>query len=368
MTNQIEIHHSISSSNQKKWDSLLNDETPFLKSKFLKLFEVFNPNSLLPFYISFDSNLIYGNLITIEGKKTANYFDQDKKFSFKRWLLKRANVKFFCFGNTHLSNLASHHFLDNKISEHKLKELIYTIKRNYWVNYFLIPDHFLVSVDPNKKKLSSRFNIITIDPDMRLNISKDWKSFEDYKNNISSKYKKRLRRVFHLSNPLEIKPIKKEDIPTQLSQMEELYLNVYENSSFSGPPFNMNIFLEFFKNKDINHQISGYYLKNNLVAFSSEFFNGNKLYSYYIGLDYNVNRKYKIYNRILYDTISNGISKNATQIIFGRTASEFKSTVGAIPKKSKSAIFIVNPIINFLLSPILNRISPDDWIQRNPFK
>ena len=107
MTNQIEIHHSISSSNQKKWDSLLNDETPFLKSKFLKLFEVFNPNSLLPFYISFDSNLIYGNLITIEGKKTANYFDQYKKFSFKRWLLKRANVKFFCFGNTHLSNLNS---------------------------------------------------------------------------------------------------------------------------------------------------------------------------------------------------------------------------------------------------------------------
>jgi predicted N-acyltransferase len=291
-----------------------------------------------------------------------------KKVSLKRWLLKKVNVKIFCFGNTHLSNIASHNFLDKNISELKLKELIYTIKRNHGVNYFLIPDHFLVSVGTDNKKISRRFKIITIDPDMRLNISEDWKSFEDYKNNISSKYKKRLRRVFHLSNPLEVKPIKKEDIPTQLSQMEELYLNVYKNSSFSGPPFKMNIFLEFFKNKEINHQIFGYFLKDKLVAFSSEFFNQNKLYSYYIGLDYNVNRKYKIYNRILYDTISNGITKKATQIIFGRTASEFKSTVGAIPEKSKSAIFIVNPIINFLLSPILKRISPDVWIQREPFK
>jgi hypothetical protein len=79
MSNKFEIHHSISSKNQKQWDKQITSENPFIKSSFLKLFEVFNTNSLLPFYITFDSNLIYGNLITIEGKKTANYFNHDKK-------------------------------------------------------------------------------------------------------------------------------------------------------------------------------------------------------------------------------------------------------------------------------------------------
>ena len=36
------------------------------------------------------------------------------------------------------------------------------------------------------------------------------------------------------------------------------------------------------------------------------------------------------------------VLKKSNKIIYGRTAAEFKSTIGAIPIKSKSAIYISN--------------------------
>jgi hypothetical protein len=118
----------------------------------------------------------------------------------------------------------------------------------------------------------------------------------------------------------------------------------------------------------MNFCVHGYYIKDNLIGFSSEFYFEKTLYSYFIGLDYSYNIKYSLYNRILYDSISNGIEKKASKIVYGRTASEFKSTIGAVPVKSKSAIYIDNKILRFMLYPIIKNLSPKKWRQRNPFK
>ena len=92
------------------------------------------------------------------------------------------------------------------------------------------------------------------------------------------------------------------------------------------------------------------------------------LYSYFIGLDYNYNRRYSLYNRILYDSISNAIEKKVSKIVYGRTAAEFKSTIGAIPLESKSVIYIDNKVLRFMLYAIIKYLSPKKWRQRNPFK
>ena len=67
-------------------------------------------------------------------------------------------------------------------------------------------------------------------------------------------------------------------------------------------------------------------------------------------------------------SIKHGIDKKATKIIYGRTAAEFKSTIGALPVKSKSAIYISNKFLRLLLYSIVKNISPKSWRQRNPFK
>ena len=59
--------------------------------------------------------------------------------------------------------------------------------------------------------------------------------------------------------------------------------------------------------------------------------------------------------------------RKVRKIIFGRTAGEFKSNVGAVPKKSFIYIYIKNPILRLILRPILSVVKPKKWIQRNPF-
>ena len=368
MNSEFKITHSIKGEFKEKWDHHISDNNPFLKSSFLKLFEVYDSKELKPFYIEFNNNFIYGNLITIAGEKAVNYYDQNNSTSLKKWLMKRVKIRVFCFGNTHMSNMPCHQLQSDLISEDKFKELTSIINQKYGIRYFLIPDHFFSAIKANKRNLSSQFNIFKIDPDMRLDIPENWKSFEDYNNAISSKYKKRLRGELKKSKALSSKIISKEDLINLKGQMSELYNNVYQKSSFSGPPFHIDIFKELLKLEFLSPQIQGYYLKDKLVAFSSYFQSQNNLYSYYIGLDYTLNKKHSIYSKILYDTIEKAIAQNVSQIIFGRTASEFKSTIGAYPNESTSAMFVSNPLINVILKPVFKRVSPEKWIQRRPFK
>ena len=69
-----------------------------------------------------------------------------------------------------------------------------------------------------------------------------------------------------------------------------------------------------------------------------------------------------------YMILSSMVLKKAIKIVYGRTAAEFKSTIGAVPVKSKSAIYISNKILRLLLYPIAKNLTPKSWIQRNPFK
>ena len=87
-----------------------------------------------------------------------------------------------------------------------------TLKEKYKVRFFLLPDYFLKALSFKKEiktKLSPYFDI---DPDMVLDLDEQWNSFEDYKVDVSSKYKKRIRKVYNKSKDLVVKKIEKKDI------------------------------------------------------------------------------------------------------------------------------------------------------------
>jgi len=369
LTTKLEIDNSVNTLNEKKWDSRFENTNPFLHTHFLKIFEKHNSvNSVVPVYITTKNGNIYGHLIKIDGSKIANYLTNNRKISFKKVLLKKVKFQFFCFGNTYLSNIPSCDFENEGVLEGELNTLFRTLKEKYKVGFFLLPDYFLKSLSFKKEiktKLSPYFEI---DPDMVLELNEQWNSFKDYKEGVSSKYKKRIRRVYNKSKDVVVKKIEKKDIKSIVPELQTLYNNVHNKSSFSGPALNIRCYEDLANYSIINFCVHGYYLKDNLIGFSSEFYFEKTLYSYFIGLDYSYNIKYSLYNRILYDSISNGIEKKASKIVYGRTASEFKSTIGAVPVESKSAVYIDSKILRFMLYPIIKYLSPKKWKQRNPFK
>ena len=202
---------------------------------------------------------------------------------------------------------------------------------------------------------------------MHLPLKKEWKSYSDYHSSLKKKYKKRQNLVWKKSHLINVRKLSPSDLEYNQNRIQELFDNIKNKSSFNPVIFNIKTFEDLIFLKD-KFNIYGYFIEKKLIAFSSEFFDNEILYSYFVGLDYNYNRSYNLYERILLETIKHGVEKGVKKIVFGRTAAEFKSNVGAIPIRSYIYVYIKNSLLRFLISPFLKKIKPKKWTQRKPFK
>ena len=364
--NNIAVREFLSKEEIDLWNQ--KSQSYLTNTAFINHFEGLNKEETKPIYISHPKGHLFGHIIKLSGKKIGNYYAREKPFSLKRILFRPISLHFFCFGNTHLSNV-NYNINTEKLSINELSDIIDLIQRKYDITFFLIPDHLYGELNDNAFKLHPSFHVFDSEPDMTLSISPNWHTIHDYLNDINSKYKKRYRRIHKKSSTILTIEIKNENFNSHHSNINSLYQNVFVKSSFSGPPFNTSIFKSFFNDKNLDFKMNGYKDQNNeLLSFSSYFIIDNILYSYYVGLDYHMNFKYQLYNRMLYDMLEIGIRNRVKKVIYGRTAAELKSTIGAVPSNSKSAVYISNRILNVIFKPFVSRLALKKWIQRDPFK
>jgi predicted N-acyltransferase len=158
-----------------------------------------------------------------------------------------------------------------------------------------------------------------------------------------------------------------EDLIIESDSMKELFHNVFNKSKFNAAKFNTDVFYDL-KSKKKNVSIYGYYLKDVLIGFASDISINQVLYAHFVGLNYEVNQTHEIYSLMLYEQIDYAIKNKLQSIKFGRTAAEFKSNIGAIPKNDKAYVYHKNKVVLKILKPILSLLKPKNWIQRNPFK
>ena len=350
-------------------------KNPFIGSAFLSAFQKHHKENIKHYFLSFEDEssegFIYAQQFKIGGTQIKGY--QKKNNIRKRinsFFLGMFNFKIISFGNNFLTNEPSVSLQGSiKNQDLFLKKLIKKFSSEECVSKFIFPDHFFETI--GIKSPEEKFpNLIAleVEEDMSIDIRSHWENLEDYSKDLSKKYRKRIKSVFAKSEKLRFKTLNQEDLKNNNEKMQDLFNNVRESSAFYSVPFNVNSYADFQKIDSPKSIIYGCYLENELIAFSSEWITNNKLYSYFIGLDYNYSRVHSVYDRILYNTISNGIEKGVETIVFGRTAGEFKSNFGAVPKRSFIYIYLKNPILRFFLSPLLSFIKPKKWIQRNPFK
>jgi hypothetical protein len=122
------------------------------------------------------------------------------------------------------------------------------------------------------------------------------------------------------------------------------------------------------QNLSDDFEFVGYFVEQQLVGFTCSIFWGDNLEGHTIGLDYEFNNKYAVYQNILYDDIDTAIKRGKKRVVFGRTALEIKSGVGAEPADMQCYIRHPNTIGNKLLKPVFRHIKTSEWIQRSPFK
>ncbi|CAM1348058.1 GNAT family N-acetyltransferase [Tenacibaculum ascidiaceicola] len=212
------------------------------------------------------------------------------------------------------------------------------------------------------------YNSFNVDPNMVLTLDSNWNTFDDYLSALKTKYRVKARKALKMSTGLQTEEITIESLKQLLPEMALLYKNVSNKASFNLGYFNIETYMCLKENLKDDYVIKVYWLGDKLVGFLSGMVNQNSLDAHFVGIDYTVNRTYAIYQRMLYDYISLAIDNNIKTINFGRTASEIKSSVGAVPQDLTIYLRHRKSIPNRILSLFLNRIQPTEFRLIKPFK
>ena len=356
-----------------EWNELLTDKNFFISPSCVQVLEAEHENEIEPIYIVIKEQskvigIVYAQLFLINGAKLNEYIvNSTGGFSLvnkiKEFLANKISVKVGFLGNVFLSNEASFKILQPEVDKRFLPDVLNLIVEETEAKFILIPEFF----EPSISLLGANCKEIYVEPDMHLAIPESWRSFSDYVEAISSKYKKRYRSVLKKSSVLEKRDLSPSNLKHESARMKELFFNVYSKSKFNAAKFNTDVFYDL-KLIEKNVSIFGYYHEDKLVGFASEITIRKTLYSHFVGIDYEYNNQFEIYNRMLFEQIEFAIKNNLEQIKFGRTASEFKSTIGAVPYKGYGYVYHPCKSIIKAISPILSMLKPKDWTQRHPFK
>ncbi len=207
-----------------------------------------------------------------------------------------------------------------------------------------------------------------VEPNMIIQLQPEWKSFEDYKNALKSKYRVKANKADSKSGKLTTKLFTSQDIEHYKSELQALYENTISNANFNAQILNLNTYTQLKKTYNDQFIVKGYFLNDTLVGFLSAMSNQENLDAHFIGLDYALNKDYAIYPRILNDYVRLGIQRQAKRINLGRTASEIKSTLGAKPQDLTCYIRHKQPLLNAAMRPFIKNIKIKDFREHSVFK
>lgn len=207
-----------------------------------------------------------------------------------------------------------------------------------------------------------------VDPNMVLTIPEGIKTLEEFVELFSSKYRVRVRSCEKKFKGVESRYFNLEDIVKHYEQIKKLYQNVEEKAGFNLLKVPETYFIELKKNLEDAFLFRAYFIEDKLVGFSSAFVWNTKMEAHFVGLDYEYNQPFGLYQNMLYDFLKQALDAQSKVLYLGRTALEIKSTLGAVPDQMTLLAKSPNALFNRLVPPIFSNLKQTDWIQRRPFK
>lgn len=361
------------------WDNLINESSIYLSKGYLSAIENAMNNQLTFRYILFSKDedciaIAAFQIIKIDSKSL------DLEKSKKR--LKAVNkvvdqVGLNCLINGSLFSSGELGFYYSKTLEPKVAYKAFTdgvnrlcdLERSRQkIQLIMVKEFFPESKSASDELIPFNYRNFKMEPNMVLELNKEWNSIEDYFASMTSKYRNKAKNALKRSSSLEIRDLSVEELIEFQPKLQELFHTVHSKAKYKLGTLEVKSFIELKRNLKSNFSVKGYFFEETLVGFGSLFINHNTLDSNYVGLDYELNKTHGIYQRILFDLVELGIEKKVEKIQFGRTASEIKSNFGAKAVDMECYVRTKNSVSNKLIKPLIKRIERPDVIERNPFK
>lgn len=354
----------------------------FLQTPYLKVLELSAPTNMQCFYIG-----IYENDALI-GVSLAQYLDLNKLESFgERDNCLKTHVRNFIFrnfashtlflGNNMITGQNSFTFnkeisfeeVSHILIQSSLELVAYFKQKGIKIHLVTFKDFYQDCAVEFKNHAFANVYEFNTQPNMIFELPSNWKSIDDYYNAFSKKYRDQYKRAHKKFEGILVKELSLEEIIFHEPRINELYHHVAKNAPFNTFFLAENHFSTFKKQSGNGFKIFGYFFEEKLIGFHSVLLNETVLETYFLGYDEQVQKEKMLYLNMLYNMTEFGITHQFQKIIFGRTALEIKSSIGAKPVMMSGFIYHRNALVNKFLGKIFKNLEPETvWQQRHPFK
>ena len=385
-TNNALYFSSVSEISEEIWEELNCEENLYFHKDFLRSLEENNSEIKFTYVVLLD---VKKNPIAFASLQFVDFYIDDIKNDLEVLVRKVKNVgrklnlfpkkkplKLLICGNTFVSGEHGVFIEKNQNKKTILKEVAKailhfvnnnpTLKKE--VNFFLIKDFINESLSITDSLKDYNYSPFLVAPNMLLNLAENWQTFDDYLAALKTKFRVKAKKAMQRSAMLKIEDITLDNIEELLPEMTALYKKVSSKADFNLGDFNLETYIHLKEKLKDNYLLKAYFLNGKVVGFMSGIINQNSLDAHFVGIDYLLNKEYAIYQRMLYDYIKIAIQKRIKVLNFGRTASEIKSSIGAIPQDLTMYIRHKKSIKNRILRLFLQKIEPTPFHQKFPFK
>lgn len=368
------------------WETAQPAANIFLQRPYLSVVEAHPPKGYNFAYLIFYRNeqpvgVCYCQLLEFKTDGALREENTDTALSkaanfFKGFLIKKLSIKLLICGNALLTGEHGFYFKEGISSEKQfalIADAMNTVREYYAEKGEKLRGFFIKDFPADRLKACGEFekrdfHRVHFQPNMVMDIPVEWKTYDDYMAAFSSKYRTRARRAFKKGGDFVKREMTKEHIRAEQKRIFELYQGIEKGAGFSFAHLNPGYFCGLKDALGPDFSLTGYWLDDKLVGFYTTIKNGKELEAHFIGFESQLNRTHQIYLNMLYDMVAQGIEKGAEHIVFARTASEIKSSVGAVAEEMYCYTRHHHDLPNRFVPKIFSYLTPtEEWTPRNPF-
>jgi len=358
------------------WDLIAQDNI-FLSKKYLEVFELAAPANMKCQYIGiFKSEELIGIALAqfIDLSHLESYGERDKKIKtwLRNYIFKSFSSQLLFIGNNMLSGQNAFAVKENANilkTLQTLKQAATDLNKNSKIHLTSFKDFMPSDLSYFDQPVFKKDLKFTSQPNMIFEINPIWNNEEDYVKALIKKYRDQYKRSRNKLRGIEKRKLTLKEIDDQQEMIYDLYLHVAEHAPFNTFYLPKNHFYVLKEKLKDDFMLYGYFIEEKLIGFNTLIKNGKSLDTYFLGYDEKIQKEKMLYLNMLYDMIACGISLQFKKIIFGRTALEIKSSVGAIDTPMYGFMRHRQLIINHFIGKIFNYLEPVNiWRRRSPFK
>ncbi|MGB0862291.1 MAG: hypothetical protein ACPG19_04775 [Saprospiraceae bacterium] len=366
------------------WEALeVNDI--FLERSFLECLEKYPPENMsFVYFVYFDKSEIVGFCIgqihEFRANKSINSLHTTSEKGFRQkvkiGLSRFINYQILTIGNLLLAGDHTFFFKSDYLQKLNIARIIHETtvvmkpflkKKN--IGIITSKEYYGDSLERLSELKTLGYSTPKALPNMIFPVRNNWLSFADYLQDLQSKSRTRAKRAFKKGKDIIKKELSLEAIKAQQSEIHQLYQATAKGADFNLLDLDKGYFYGLKAHLKDNFKLVAYYLEDKLIGFFTMIFNYKSMDAHFLGINSKYNFSHQVYLNMLFDLVHHGIENQVQQVVMARTATEIKSSIGAVPYEMTGFARMRNPIFNKILQRLTDYfVQSPEWTPRQPFK